>query len=290
MNYSRLFNRYKSKLWFWLIIVFLLLQLVSFIDVNPFRKRRSNDFTDGFSAEDVDDALNRYEQIKSEYKLTGIVLHWQRRAGVQNLVKTMIDFSDLFSEILVWNNNPTVNLTFDDLLIEERENVRIINSKENIKDVAKYRACEHAKTKACFYVDDDWDIRMYARSLYASYLLEPTILHATTDQFTYFTNIMWTFFDEKIQLHTGFSWIGCGSIFSRENAIRHLKYLDIFLREEEYQSKLNNFVHHRRFLFSFVSFRFVTTKKPLKYDVIDATRKGRVTKGEKAASGGFRNQ
>ncbi|CAF4064868.1 unnamed protein product, partial [Rotaria sp. Silwood1] len=107
--------------------------------------------------------------------------------------------------------------------------IDIVNSNANIKDEAKYRACQLAKTNACFYVDDDWDIRIYIKSLYSHFLLEPTILHAITDQFTYFTNLMWTFFDESIDLHTGFSWIGCGSVFSRDNAMRHLMYMDFFL-------------------------------------------------------------
>ena len=98
-----------------------------------------------------------------------------------------------------------------------------------------------AETNACFYVDDDWDIRMYMRSLYADFLLEPSILHAITDQFTYVTNLMWSFFDETIDLHTGFSWIGCGAVFSRENAIRHLKLLDYFLNNEENRGEITYF-------------------------------------------------
>ncbi|CAF4780221.1 unnamed protein product, partial [Rotaria sp. Silwood1] len=119
------------------------------------------------------------------------------------------------------------------LLIENNSRIDIVNSNANIKDEAKYRACQLAKTNACFYVDDDWDIRIYIKSLYSHFLLEPTILHAITDQFTYFTNLMWTFFDESIDLHTGFSWIGCGSVFSRDNAMRHLMYMDFFLNNDE---------------------------------------------------------
>ena len=258
MNFSRLFHRYKLKFLLWCLALLIVYQLV-LLTPSFSKRRRTSTYTNGFTRDDIDTALQRYDQIKSEYQLTGIVLHWQRRAGVQNLVKTMLDYSDIFSEILVWNNNPKVNLTFADLLIDEKPHVRIINSKENIKDLAKYRACEAALTKACFYVDDDWDIRWYARSLYASFLLEPTILHAITDQYTYFTNLMWTFFDERMQLHTGFSWIGCGSIFSRENAVRHLNYLDLFLREDEYQSE---FVQssNLRFLLSAFSNRSETTE------------------------------
>ncbi|UJR22913.1 hypothetical protein I4U23_025941 [Adineta vaga] len=187
----------------------------------------------GFNNHEIVLELVRYDQLKDHYQLTGIILHWQRLTGVQNLLKTMLEFDDLFVDIIIWNNNPTKNLTLTDLLINSNDRIQIVNSKVNIKDEAKYRACELAKTNACFYADDDWDVRMYVRSLYSHFLLEPTILHAMTDQFTYFTNIMWTFFDQTIDLHTGFSWIGCGSVFSRENAIRHLKYLEYFLDNEQ---------------------------------------------------------
>ncbi|CAF3568210.1 unnamed protein product [Rotaria sordida] len=186
-----------------------------------------------FSNDDIQYELDKYIQLKNQYQLTGIVLHWKRLNGVQKLVKTMLEYENLFSNIIIWNNNPMQHLTFQDLLIENNNRTEIVNSNVNIKDEAKYRACQLAKTNACFYVDDDWDIRMYVRSLYSHFLLEPTILHAITDQFTYFTNLMWTFFDESINLHTGFSWIGCGSVFSRDNAVRHLKYMNFFLNNYE---------------------------------------------------------
>ncbi|CAF1021730.1 unnamed protein product [Rotaria sordida] len=186
-----------------------------------------------FSNDDIQYELDKYIQLKNQYQLTGIVLYWKRLNGVQKLVKTMLEYENLFSNIIIWNNNPMQHLTFQDLLIENNNRTEIVNSNVNIKDEAKYRACQLAKTNACFYVDDDWDIRMYVRSLYSHFLLEPTILHAITDQFTYFTNLMWTFFDESINLHTGFSWIGCGSVFSRDNAVRHLKYMNFFLNNYE---------------------------------------------------------
>lgn len=240
MRYSRYLQRYRWKILFSSIIALIFYQLfligTNHSLINDSSRRSS--LTDGFDREEIDQALDQHNRLKDEYRLTGIVLHWRRRDGVKKLVHTMLELSDLFSEILIWNNNPSINLTFADLSITTHPlRVRIINSLQNIKDLAKYRACEQARTKACFYVDDDWDIRLYAHSLYSSFLLEPTILHAITDQYTYFTNLMWTFFDERIQLHAGFSWIGCGSVFSRENAIRHLKYIDLFLREEENRSE-----------------------------------------------------
>jgi len=238
MNYRRYWNRYKFRIIF-LLIIFLILYI--FLTSSPSNVKNEKILsTTGFSNIDIQYELNKYYQLKDEYQLTGILLHWKRINGVRALVKTMLEYRDLFPNIIIWNNNPEKQLTFQDLLIDNNTRIKIVNSNTNIKDQAKYRACELAKTKACFYVDDDWDIRMYVRSLYSSFLLEPTILHAITDQFTYFTNLMWTFFDKSIDLHTGFSWIGCGSIYSRENAIRHLKYLNYFLDSAENRGNIRS--------------------------------------------------
>jgi hypothetical protein len=234
MNCRRYWFRYRLKI---LALFILFIILYVFLSGKTTDRKRDLLLKNGFSNDDITYELNKYFQLTNQYQLTGIILHWRRLNGVQQLVKTMLDYKDLFPNIIIWNNNPTKNLTFEDLLIEKNDRVEIYNSKMNIKDQAKYRACELAKTRACFYVDDDWDIKMYVRSLYSNFLLEPTILHTITDQFTYFTNLMWTFFDNSINLHTGFSWIGCGSIFSRENAIRHLKYLDLFLDSEDTKGK-----------------------------------------------------
>lgn len=235
-----MFRRYSHVLLLKLtVLVGVLLMLVKCFEFyKPIYMEKDISF--GFSESEIQQAILNDEDLRVKYKLTGIVLHWQRLSGVQKLVSTMLDESELFSEIIVWNNNPEKHLSFTDLNISWTPRVQIINWNSNIKDLAKYQACARASTEACFYVDDDWDIRLYARSLYASFLLEPTILHAITDQFTYFTNLMWTFFDSNIDLHTGFSWIGCGSVFSREAALQHLEYIRLFLGNQENKSSFGS--------------------------------------------------
>ena len=223
----------------------ILTLFIMFVIFRIFLTAPSNDETRsfskiGFNNDYIRYELDKYASLKKQYQMTGIILHWKRLNGVKKLVQTMLEYKDLFYNVIIWNNNPMKNLTARDLSIENDNRIEIVNSNVNIKDEAKYLACQLAKTNACFYADDDWDIRTYVRSLYSSFLLEPTVLHATTDQFTYFTNLMWTFFDESIDLHTGFSWIGCGSVFSRDNAIRHLKYMDLFLNNNANRGKVSN--------------------------------------------------
>ena len=194
----------------------------------------STDFVNlGLSHFAIIEAQQREYQSEHDYQLTAIVLHWKRLLGVKHAIRRLLD-SHLFKELIVWNNNPEINLAVDAIVPANYSStfIRVINSKENIKDEAKYRACCEAKTPACYYADDDWDTSDYIRSLVASFHSDPTRLHSVTDAGTYYTNLMWSYFDPQIDLHTGFSWIGCGSVFLREHAQRHLQLLHHYLEKD----------------------------------------------------------
>ena len=137
-----------------------------------------------------------------------------------------------FQKDFVWNNNPQINLSIRRLIKHSGSFrfIHVVNSKRNIKDEAKYRACAKATTRACFYVDDDWNVSSYIKSLIASFRSDPDLLHSVTDAYTFYTNLVWSYFDSKIDLHSGFSWIGCGSVFLRAHAQKHLQLLHKFLK------------------------------------------------------------
>jgi hypothetical protein len=187
----------------------------------------------GFSDFELQQAKLRETDLEHKYDLTAILLHWERLQGVQITLKHFLD-THLFKEIIIWNNNPQINLTVDQLLPNETltKNIRIINSKENLKDEAKYRACAEANTSACFYADDDWNTSHYIKSLIASFRSDPNLLHSVTEPYTFYTNLVWSYFDTTIDLHTGFSCIGCGSVFLREHAERHLQLLHKYLKND----------------------------------------------------------
>ncbi|CAF1123103.1 unnamed protein product [Adineta ricciae] len=192
-----------------------------------------NDINLGFSDFYIEEEKLREKQLEYEYDLTCTIIHWNRSNGVRKTVEFALR-TRLFKEILVWNNNPNVKLSISDFDASNRSTkiIRIRNSKANLKDEAKYRACAEAKTRACFYVDDDWDISHYTKSLIASYRSDPNVLHSVTEPYTYYTNLIWSYFDTDIDLHAGFSWIGCGSIFLREHAQRHVELLHQFLSNQ----------------------------------------------------------
>jgi hypothetical protein len=191
----------------------------------------SGDFVNlGFTFFEFEQAKLREIELEREYDLTAIVLHWKRLEGVQKTLQVFLN-SLIFKQIIVWNNNPQINLTLDHLINNNHSTnvIRIINAKENLKDAAKYRACAEATTRGCFYVDDDWQVTHYIKSLISSFRSDPNVLHSVTDPYTFYTNLVWSYFDFTIDLHTGFSWIGCGSVFLREHAQRHLQLLNKFL-------------------------------------------------------------
>jgi hypothetical protein len=196
------------------------------IDDNP------NDLINlGFSAYAFEEAQLEEIKLKNEYDLTAVLLHWERLEGVQNTLQYLLH-THLFKQIIIWNNNPDIHLTFDHFITNNhpKDFIHIINSKHNLKDEAKYRACAEAKTRACFYVDDDWDVSHYLRSLIASFRSDPNVLHSVTDAYTFYTNLVWSYFDRSIDLHSGFSWIGCGSVFLRQHAQNHLQLIHKFLK------------------------------------------------------------
>ena len=185
----------------------------------------------GFSHFELTSAKAQEANLELEYDLTAILLHWKRLDGVRKSLQLLLQ-SHLFKKIIVWNNNPEINLTIRHFIndSESFKLIHIFNSKRNTKDEAKYRACAMATTRACFYVDDDWNASGYIKSLVASFRSDPNVLHAVTNAYTFYTNLVWSYFDNEIDLHTGFSWIGCGSVFLRAHAQKHLQLLHKFLK------------------------------------------------------------
>jgi hypothetical protein len=170
-------------------------------------------------------------ELDNKYQITGVILHWKRLSRVQHAVQSWVN-SKLFKEIIVWNNNPEMKLAHNQILPINNSStlIYIINSNENLIDHGKYRACASAQTSVCFCADDDWDASQYMKTLIASFRSDPNVLHIATNEVTYYNNMLWTFVDPKIDLHTGFAWIGCGSLFLREHAQRHIQLLTTHLK------------------------------------------------------------
>ncbi|CAF3515406.1 unnamed protein product, partial [Rotaria sp. Silwood2] len=63
----------------------------------------------GFSKFEFLQSKQREIKLEQKYNLTAILLHWKRSASVARAVNYLLD-SNLFKEIIIWNNNPDINL------------------------------------------------------------------------------------------------------------------------------------------------------------------------------------
>ncbi|CAF5007034.1 unnamed protein product, partial [Rotaria sp. Silwood1] len=134
----------------------------------------SDEINIGFSEFEFLQAKQHEIELEQKYDISAILLHWKRSESTAKAADYLLA-ANLFKEIIVWNNNPNIYLTKTTLKTNNHslDSIRIINSKENLKDEAKYRACAEAKTIACFYVDDDWDASFYLKSLIADFRADP---------------------------------------------------------------------------------------------------------------------
>jgi hypothetical protein len=170
-----------------LILFLIILQFLSNVDI-PYNN--ANHITDvNFILLALQQAKNHEVELDNRYQITAIVLHWNRLSRVQEMIQNYIN-SNLVKEIIVWNNNPQINLTHDQILTNNDSPtlIYIVNSKENLRDQAKYRACAGAQTLACFYANDGWDVYHYMKTLIASFRSDPYVLHSATNQMTYYKN------------------------------------------------------------------------------------------------------
>ncbi|CAF0720185.1 unnamed protein product [Adineta steineri] len=216
----------------YLLLIYFIIQYLFDINISNYNGIYSIDINATIHA--LQQAKSRETDVENKYQLTAIILHWKRLSGTRRLIQYYLN-THLFKQIIIWNNNPEITLTIDQLLVNSTSInlIHTINFHENLKDEAKYRACARAQTPACFYADDEWDTSGYIKSLISSFQSDPNVLHSATSVSTYYNNMLWTFMDSQIDLHTGFSWNTFGSIFLREHALRHLHLLQMHFPNQQ---------------------------------------------------------
>ncbi|CAI2170869.1 10585_t:CDS:2 [Funneliformis geosporum] len=168
------------------------------------------------------DMLTDIIPTEGDGESTAILLNWNRLDNIKIIVKHLCQYS-IFKEIFIWNNNVDIHLS-DPMFVDTHCNkIRYYNSPGNMYFIARYLACSMATTKYCYFQDDDW-INKYPRSMYSNFLRFPNLIHTDTNADVYsLTNWKWCFFNEDINLHSCFSWVGTGAFTSREYVIKFLK-------------------------------------------------------------------
>ncbi|SCV71957.1 BQ2448_4651 [Microbotryum intermedium] len=178
--------------------------------------------------------------------VTAVVLHWKRKRGLQLVLKQLSKYP-FIREIIVWNNHPGVSLKASDFFISPslssdlpQPRLRIFNSPSNVHDAGKHFACAMATTEHCYFNDDDW-LNVYLDSLYTKYIdTRSGIVSGSSSAQSSTTGSVAVprivsntmpiihlehqriFFATDINLHTGFTWIGCGSFAPKALSVRFL--------------------------------------------------------------------
>lgn len=157
-----------------------------------------------------------------EIQITAVVLNWKRSDNVRKIIRYLIK-EPFITEVIIWNNFPKdFNPGF------EHEKIKVINSKENLRDKAKYLAAAEAKNDYIFYQDDDWSVKHYLKAMYKAFCLNPDIIHIATGELTWALRKWETrkCINKDAGLQAEFSFICGGAMYKKSFAIEHLKYIE----------------------------------------------------------------
>ncbi|KAF9421669.1 hypothetical protein BGZ94_008766 [Podila epigama] len=167
------------------------------------------------------------DQTSKYIPVTAVLLSWKRKEGAQAVVAHLRKYP-FIKEILIWNNNPDIALELSDFGMSRNANstikspsISLFNSVANIHDFSKYTTCVLAKYDHCYIQDDDW-INLSMDSMYTAFIDSPNTLLTNTIPSMYAQQRTWMFQNPRIGLHTGFSWLGCGSFMPKQAVFKFL--------------------------------------------------------------------
>lgn len=80
--------------------------------------------------------------------VSAVILNWKRPDGVREICKELNSYA-LIEEIIVWNNNPEINLSL------EEKKVRVINCSHDFGLFTRFAAASLAKHECILFHDDD---------------------------------------------------------------------------------------------------------------------------------------
>ncbi|CAG8553625.1 10453_t:CDS:2 [Diversispora eburnea] len=164
--------------------------------------------------------------------VTAVLIGWKRKESLQ-IVVNFISKYPFIKEILIWNNNDKIRLHKQDFRLNNTEvKLNIFNSDENLHDLSKYITCTMAKYDYCYFQDDDW-LNLYMDSIYTNFLKYPNLIHSNTMPIIHLEHRRWMFASNDKNLHTGFTWLGCGSFIPRIKVQRFLGQIGSASLEKE---------------------------------------------------------
>ncbi|GAB5587593.1 hypothetical protein Unana1_02493 [Umbelopsis nana] len=159
------------------------------------------------------------EQLKHNglKPVTAVLLGWKRFESLKFIIQYLTRYP-FIKEIIIWNNNLDSRLNIADFDLDIAQSmhveIRVFNSYENLHDTAKYTTCSMAQYEYCYFQDDDW-LNLYLDSMYTNFLRYPDLIHSNTMPIIHLEHKRWQFTNREINIHTGFTWLGCGAFAPR---------------------------------------------------------------------------
>lgn len=202
----------------------------------------------GFSFFEFEQAKHRDKVAIAQYDLTAIMLYRNESEDIEKALEYLVK-SNVFKEIIVWNDNTQTNFTIDQLIKNTGSgaSIRLIHSKQNIRSLGKYYACLESITRACFYVDHQWKSFPHLKSMASSFRSAPYLLHSITDFPTFYRHLIFTYSVNRSDFYSEKLVNSRGRVFLREYAQRYIHILNKHL--EINISKKQRTLNERRFHF-----------------------------------------
>ncbi|KAH8835570.1 hypothetical protein DL96DRAFT_1574775 [Flagelloscypha sp. PMI_526] len=172
---------------------------------------------------------------------TVVLLNWSRFPNVQRIVNSLChELDDFLEGIIVWNNNPSQDVTKQDFAPNCRALLTIFNSPSNEFFKARYLACASTSSDYCFFQDDDFLVQpSVIRTMRASNtkLLSPIYLAPPHEAMT--SRLRTVIVGETV--HTSMAWLGYGSLVSKSAVLEFLELMNSLNMTEEEQKMADNY-------------------------------------------------
>ena len=167
-----------------------------------------------------------------EIPITCVLLNWKRLDNIKFIIQKLKK-RQYITEIIVWNNNPSPIVHHQIGVHNQDAVVKIVNSKQNLCDEAKYRGALMAKNEHVFYQDDDFMTAPYLDAMYRTFCLNPDRLHIAVGEMSYVTTFLRSYYNHALGLQAEFCFIGTGAMFPKSIAKKYLEYLEKYFDDKE---------------------------------------------------------
>ncbi|KAI0094456.1 hypothetical protein BDY19DRAFT_912836 [Irpex rosettiformis] len=182
---------------------------------------------------------------------TAVILNWSRFPNVQRIAVLLCSSSleKIILEVVVWNNSPQA-ISYEDFIDTTcpRSKLKIYNSPANLCFQARFLACAQSSSPYCFIQDDDYlVVPEVIQSLHARIrqTQHPHTIHLLPAHEYLTSTLRQTFvhneMSSKKSIHTGFAWLGHGTVMHRSEAMDFLKLMHQLNASEEEMKMADNY-------------------------------------------------